>query len=1071
MIPRSAPDRAPGSRPRAAPQRSLAAPAAALLLAALLLLSCGETPSDPESAAATPSTSPSPATLPDPGTGEARAEDGGIEDGGAEAGTEVFDWPQNEIRPGGEIEGRLEPGETHRIRLALDAGQLLELTVEQHGVDLFAALEDPQGAELLYVDRPIDDLGNERALAITRTGGSHALVLGTFPGSGPGAYRARIEALRPAAPADEELAAAYREYAEAVKSKGPRYAERLAEALGIWRRLEDAELEGEALHRLALIELDSGTRQRLLADSAEALARAGDRRWAAYVRANLAGELLNLDEIEAAREEYRRALEPARSSGDRTLEARVLHGLGQAQDFQGEVQEALDLYGRALELWPPREPKRTYTVHNLGVLHLVHLGDLETARPLLEEARDAWRPVAHEQRLKATTLAQLGQLAFDQERFEDARSSYLEALDLYGEGAPCSRAVLMTRLARVLARQGDASGATDRIEEALAVLDDQSCPIRESTVLRRVAELQLERGELSAALASFRRAAELYGERGDDLLLATSLGGMAEVERRRGDLDAALALSARALELIEAARVQILREDLRTSFFATVQGQFERHVELLVAAGEAERSWEIAERARSRALRDLLAEAGAGLRRAADPRLVARERELQRRLNALDRRLDTVDDLERRSELEARLAAAIDELETVRGEVRRRDPRYAALTRPSAVEAETLRRELLDRDTLLLEYRLGEASSHLWAVDAQGVRVFELPARERVESLVREAAGRLESLDWPESTPRALCELADLLLAPVAGDLDDRRLVLVPDGALEALSFAALPDPAAADCASAPPLVAEHELVYLPSATTLALQRSLLADRAPAESWLAMIADPVYGPEDPRWSESREAQSDGLRGAGATARAFERLPQAGREAEAILSLLPAEKTFAATGFDASQATVTSGALDGHRIVHFAVHGVLDADDPLLSYLALSQLDRDGKPLAGELFAHRVYDLDLAADLVVLSACETALGEHVAGEGLIAGLPRAFLYAGAARVLVSLWAVPDRGTRELMQRFYRALLVDGLAPAEALRRAQLSLWREGHPPYRWAGFVLQGDWRPLLPFGE
>ena len=167
----------------------------------------------------------------------------------------------------------------------------------------------------------------------------------------------------------------------------------------------------------------------------------------------------------------------------------------------------------------------------------------------------------------------------------------------------------------------------------------------------------------------------------------------------------------------------------------------------------------------------------------------------------------------------------------------------------------------------------------------------------------------------------------------------------------------------------------------------------------------------------------------------------------------------------ALDFDAALPRVLGDRLSGFRVIHFATHGVIDAERPALSGLALSMVDKAGHPQEGFLHLHDVYNLKLDADLVVLSGCRTALGKEVRGEGLV-GLTRGFQYAGAPRVLASLWRVEDQATAALMARFYRALWIDKLPPAAALRQAQLGLrgqrrWRD---PYFWAGFVLEGDWR-------
>jgi CHAT domain-containing protein len=242
------------------------------------------------------------------------------------------------------------------------------------------------------------------------------------------------------------------------------------------------------------------------------------------------------------------------------------------------------------------------------------------------------------------------------------------------------------------------------------------------------------------------------------------------------------------------------------------------------------------------------------------------------------------------------------------------------------------------------------------------------------------------------------------------------------------------------------PLVEDHEIVSLPSLATLLTQRRRLEDRQPAPKWLAVVADPVYRTHRP-------------------------LQGAADEADAIVAGLPPDKVLKATRLLASRETVTGGGLRDFRVLHFGTHGTLNPDQPLRSALNLSERDSAGHPVQGDLFAYQIYNLDLPAELVVLSACETGRGREVPGEGMVSGLPRAFLYAGADRVLVSLWNVEDDSTRDLMKLFYQGLFDRKLPPAQALQEAQRSLRKNRKAPRQWAGFVLVGDWRPLPPFSR
>jgi CHAT domain-containing protein len=275
------------------------------------------------------------------------------------------------------------------------------------------------------------------------------------------------------------------------------------------------------------------------------------------------------------------------------------------------------------------------------------------------------------------------------------------------------------------------------------------------------------------------------------------------------------------------------------------------------------------------------------------------------------------------------------------------------------------------------------------------------------------------------------------------------------------------------------PLIVDHEIVHLPSASVLAVLRKELASRPPAPKMVAVLADPVFQSNDPRLKLSRSqvekkaGETPALPAESAVQRSaresgvlrFDRLPLSRIEAEQITALVPERQRLKALDFAASRVTATSADMSQYRIVHFATHGLLNNVHPELSGVVLSLVDEQGQPQDGFLRLHEIYNLSLRADSVVLSACETALGKEMKGEGLI-GLTRGFMYAGAPRVVASLWKVDDEATATLMKRFYRGMLKDGLRPAAALRAAQVFMRKEKRwrSPRFWAGFVLQGEWK-------
>jgi CHAT domain-containing protein len=422
----------------------------------------------------------------------------------------------------------------------------------------------------------------------------------------------------------------------------------------------------------------------------------------------------------------------------------------------------------------------------------------------------------------------------------------------------------------------------------------------------------------------------------------------------------------------------------------------------------------------------------------------------------------------------------------------------------------------LDPDTLLLEYSLGDNASYLFAVSDTTITSHRLPKRAEIEAAARrvrelliapqpqpgdtEAKYQARIKEARESYWPQADVLSRMLLGPVAsqaGQLGRKRLLIVADGALQYIPFAALPMPSPGNdqdrnSGTGPepqPLFVEHEIVNLPSASILATLRSETAGRKPAEKSLAVLADPVFTDDDTRVrrdvskvgakgkirsADSNEMDIDFLqmlragRETGVTGAegGFGRLLSTRREAAAILALVPERERLQALDFEASRPTALRPELAQYRIVHFATHGMLNNIHPKLSGIVLSLVDEAGRPQDGFLRLQEIYNLKLPAELVVLSACQTGLGKEIKGEGLI-GLTRGFMYAGTPRVVASLWKVDDLATSELMKRFYQGMLgPEALSPAGALRQAQLSIWKQNQwrAPFYWAAFVLQGEWK-------
>jgi CHAT domain-containing protein len=467
-----------------------------------------------------------------------------------------------------------------------------------------------------------------------------------------------------------------------------------------------------------------------------------------------------------------------------------------------------------------------------------------------------------------------------------------------------------------------------------------------------------------------------------------------------------------------------------------------------------------AERSRARGFLDVLAEMQGQIRRGADPALIDRERCLQRDLNVQSNQLlalAAAAPTAREVALRRQLDETLTSLHEVEMRMRTGNPRYAALTQPRPISIDEIQRTILDRDTLLLEYALGPDASYLWVVSPDAMHSYTLPGREAIEKEATRFLQAASHRDTASEASRAATVLSGALLAPARDLLAGKRLLVLADGALLAVPFAALPVPGGTN-----PMAAEHELVTLPSLSALALWRQdNTVPKPAAEKTALVIADPVFDREDPRVAAgSTAAERGGL------AVPLARLPFTLDEARAVAAALPPSQSRLALGFDARKSLLAGPGADRYRVVHIATHGLLDARSPELSGLVFSRVDRNGRELDGFLRLYEIFNLNLPADLVVLSACRSGLGKDIRGEGLL-GLTRAFMYAGAARIVVTQWNVDDEATAELMRHFYRFQFgPQHMRPAAALRAAQIAMWRQPRwrSPYFWGAFVFHGEWR-------
>lgn len=880
------------------------------------------------------------------------------------------------------------------------------------------------------------------------------------------------------------------------------------EAAALWKGLKNPEGHVEALLEAGRADCTLGHLEQAQARFEEALEiarRSGNRRRETFALYNLGRLYTDAGDPRKALEPLMAALELSRLRKDGGSQFIALNNLGYAYERLADPQRALRFYEEALSLSRTLKSPRDegIALNNLCDFYR-SFGDWEKGRSLCLQALDLIRKLG-DPTTEGRILNNLGVVAKRQLRMEEALDLYGQALELARRSEDVEAQITaLYNLAFLDLRLDRLDKALEHCREAMALTRGKTAAEIDSRyilgdVYRRQGSLEAARGELEKALALSRAW-------GDRVREADATLALARIEGETGNPAEALRLAESALETVESLRSRVQDQSLRALFFAANQDYYEFAIDTAMALhrarpadGHLAKALQMSERARARSLLEILSEAGTDIRQGVDPALLEREHRLRAELGQREmQRVSSLSfgDPERLAEAERRIEETLDRYRAVQEDLRASSPRYAALTQPSPLDLREIRTRVLDGQALLLEYSLGAERSYVWAVTPDSIQGFELPPRARIEEAAstyyRMLTARNQHLPGEKLPDRnrrvreadtqvqkAAAELSQLVLAPVEGLLGSGTVLVVADGALQYIPFAALPLRS-----SGVPLIERQEVVSLPSASALAVLRQETRERGRAPKTLAVLADPVFREDDSRLrrltvpaprNPTAAASLQTHRGLSlsltqgrqteASPMKLPRLFSSETEAKAIAALVPADQRFEALGFAASRETATSGKLGQYRMVHFATHGLLRSDHPELSSLVLSLYDEQGRSRDGLLRLSDIYNLELKADLVVLSACQTALGKEIRGEGLV-GLTRGFMYAGAERVLASLWSVEDRATAELMKRFYHALLVENLRPAAALRKAQLDMAKSSRwsSPYYWAGFSLQGEWK-------
>lgn len=868
--------------------------------------------------------------------------------------------------------------------------------------------------------------------------------------------------------------------------------------------------EAQAINTLGEVDYSLGELRKSIESFERAQAiylEVGDRDGQALSLLNLGYSHSDLGNAQKASKYFESALKLFQSINDGRGVALAQTVLGGTHSLSGEEQIALALHREAGEYFRAIGNKQGEAAALNGVARAYqNLNEFEAALDNFKRALQLYEEIAN-RGFVALNKFLIGRIFYQRGDVAKAEQFYKESMNLSrAVGDQVVEAHSEKGLGTIYFSRGNVPAALARFDAALAIYRKLGNRRSEAYVLNDIGHIQTATGQLSEALDNLQRGLLLMRDTGDRHGEALTLFNAAKAERSRGDLAGALASIQEAVAISELLRTRINNSQLRTSYFASVQDQFELYINILMSLHNQypNRGYNAAallasERARARSLLDSLQAEQIEFRAIPSADLLSRQQELGR---ALDEKAEYQTRLlagnhthEDADKLSQEINALTLELQDVRSKLRRESPRRAFLTQSDQLQAGDLQNLVRGEDALLLEFALGDEKSYLWAVTATNISSYELPARAQIEALAEKVYESITMRQSPASElPAAELQkkiseadvtygdqsaaLSRMLLGPIGSSIGSKRLLIVGDGLLRFIPFEALPLPASSVPATdSEPLVSAHEIVILPSALTLAALRSERNKSSGASKTIAVIADPVFEKDDPR-VESRESKTTvGREGATFLATALRdfsesgggqgisRLPSTLREGKAIMDFVSPGDGVMRTGFDATKQRFVGDRMNDYRIIHLATHGLLNNEHPDLSGVVLSLVDEHGNSVDGFLRLHDIYSLDLSANLVVLSACRTGLGKNIRGEGAV-GLSSGFMYAGAKSVVASLWKVDDNATADFMNCFYTAILRDGQPPAAALRAAKLEMRKQGrwHQPFYWAGFVLQGEYR-------
>lgn len=988
------------------------------------------------------------------------------------------------LRAGHALHGTLRGGSVP-VSIPVPAGEARLIHVDQLAGDLRVVIATRAGGTPRLIDE--FEFGTETLTLAPQMDTNYTLWLSQVsPRDGPASYKIWIDQERRSIEADEQhvraedLSTQAKSFAENPFDRDRAIAAARA-ALSAWEGLNDTESVGRTrllLGNLLYFKSDWEDAAAQYTVASEACGKTCNSRYTAEVLNNLGLAHLKLGDINRARDELTAAVAQWQavrlSSGEATAEI----NLGLLNWQTTEWDSAIRHYQRARRLVRAGSEESATLLNDLGLVFL-SMADFRKASMYFSLALRDIGVSEKRSRYRGRILMNFGRAEMFSGNLDVARTSQFRAISLLKRAHDDSGlADAENNLGQVLIRLGRFDDAFEPLRTALNQYERSGDIRGKSSALHHLGFMALKQNRLADARANLERALTLRGERNLNDEAAETAYALALVALQEHNIDEALAHAREALSLVEDVQGRVMGEPLRRSYLSNKHQYAAFYVDTLLgpdppllSSAQVAGFFRIAEHFRARALTDLVGEDRIILRLRAPPAFLARRQRIRTQLNAESQRLAALPDTAANQTTISRLRMRIDQLLAEDSELettlRCENHSYSAALAPPDIDVEQLQQHTLSTGDAILAYSLGDERSIVWAISKDAVTASVLPPRNILEPAARRFIALLSKVEERHGNPamqtqfrNAGLELSRLLGLRQRGVERLRRLLIIPDGMLHRLPFSTIPVRSSKSGDKAIGLMLE--VVQVPSLAVF----SALASRsghAPVSLSAAVFADPLYSASDARMPQPAASLLK-LQSATPSPR-YRRLWFSQDEIATVERLFSVDRRWIRRGSGASRQAFLSGHLKRYSLLLVSAHAYADDLQPELSHIALSVFDEKGRPTDGMIHLYDLYDLCIPS-FVVLSACETAAGKELDGEGLIS-LERGFLASGATGLLGSPFRVDDEASSVLVSTFLELLKGRrGMSASSALLKTRriLAASARWSDPFYWGTYILAAAWR-------